>query len=113
MSTPPHFEQGDGLLLVDPQNDFCPGGSLAVIDGDAVMPVLSAWAAAAEGQGIPIFVSRDWHPSKTKHFKEFGGNWPSHCVMGTSGAEFHPALRIPKAASIVSKGMGETEDAYS
>src|ERR1043166_9391843 len=98
MSTPPAFERGDGLLLVDPQNDFCPGGSLPVAAGDAVMPVLSAWAAAAERAGIPIVVSRDWHPPHTTHFKERGGVWPSHCVMGTPGADFHPDLHLPPSA---------------
>jgi len=113
MSAPPSFQVGDGLLLVDPQNDFCPGGSLAVADGDAVMPVLNAWATAAQRAGVPIFVSRDWHPPRTTHFKEYGGVWPAHCVMGTPGADFHPNLRVPPDAVIVSKGMGETEDAYS
>ena len=113
MSTPPSFEPGDGLLLVDPQVDFCPGGSLPVAGGDLVMPVLSAWAAAAEQAGVPIFVSRDWHPTKTTHFKDYGGVWPPHCVMGTHGAEFHPDLHVPRTATIVSKGMGEAEDAYS
>ena len=113
MSTPPSFQVGDGLLLVDPQNDFCPGGSLAVAEGDAVMPVLNAWAIAAQHAGVPIFVSRDWHPPRTTHFKDYGGVWPAHCVMNTRGAEFHPDLRLPAEAVIVSKGMGETEDAYS
>src|SRR5262245_18381931 len=109
----PRFEPGDGLLLVDPQNDFCPGGSLPVAEGDAIMLVLSNWAAAAERVGAPIFLSRDWHPARTTHFIEFGGVWPPHCVMGTRGAEFHPDLRIPPSATVVSKGMGEAEDAYS
>jgi nicotinamidase/pyrazinamidase len=113
MSSPPAFRAGDGLLMVDPQNDFCPGGSLAVAEGDAVMPVLSTWAEAAERAGIPIFVSRDWHPQRTIHFQEYGGVWPPHCVMNTPGAEFHADLRLPASARIVSKGMGETEDAYS
>jgi nicotinamidase/pyrazinamidase len=113
MSTPPRFDAGDGLLIVDPQNDFCPGGSLAVADGDLVMPVLSDWAAAAERLGVPVFVSRDWHPARTTHFKEFGGIWPPHCVIGTRGAEFHPDLKLPATATVVSKGMGEHEDAYS
>jgi nicotinamidase/pyrazinamidase len=77
------------------------------------MPVLSAWAAAAARAGAPVFVSRDWHPSKTTHFKEFGGIWPPHCVMGTPGAEFHADLQVPDTAVVVSKGMGEAEDAYS
>jgi nicotinamidase/pyrazinamidase len=113
MSSSPSFRVGDGLLLVDPQNDFCPGGSLAVADGDAVMPVLSTWADAAERAGIPIFVSRDWHPPRTTHFKEYGGVWPPHCIMATRGAEFHRDLRLPANVTVVSKGMGESEDAYS
>jgi nicotinamidase/pyrazinamidase len=113
MSEIPPFQAGDGLLLVDPQNDFCPGGSLAVAEGDAVMPVLSAWAAAATRAGVPVFVSRDWHPPNTTHFRDWGGVWPPHCVMGTRGAEFHPDLRVPPGAIVVSKGMGATEDAYS
>src|SRR5438132_588335 len=113
MSTVPSFRVGDGLLLVDPQNDFCPGGSLGVTEGDAVMPILSDWATAAESAGVPVFVSRDWHPPHTTHFKQYGGVWPPHCVMGTHGAEFHPDLHLPPGAVVVSKGMGETEDAYS
>jgi nicotinamidase/pyrazinamidase len=109
----PELRAGEAVLLVDPQNDFCPGGSLPVADGDAVIPVLNAWAEAAERAGAPLFVSRDWHPPRTTHFKDFGGVWPPHCVAGTRGAEFHPDLRLPPSATIVSKGMGETEDAYS
>jgi nicotinamidase/pyrazinamidase len=109
----PALEPGDALLVVDPQNDFCPGGSLAVPDGDAVMPVLNAWLEAADRAHAPIFISRDWHPPRTTHFAEFGGVWPPHCVAGTRGAEFHPALNVPPAAVIISQGMGETEDAYS
>ena len=112
-ANPPTFTKGDGLLLVDPQNDFCPGGSLAVAGGDEVMPVLNVWSAAAERANIPIFVSRDWHPPRTSHFKEFGGAWPPHCVMGSHGAEFHTDFHLPTRATVVSKGMGETEDAYS
>lgn len=107
------FSAGDALLLVDPQNDFCPNGALGVAEGDQVMPVLSEWAAAAEAAGVPIFVSRDWHPPRTTHFKQYGGVWPPHCVQGTPGGEFHPSLRLPASVVIVSKGMGETEDAYS
>jgi nicotinamidase/pyrazinamidase len=113
MSTAPSFQVGDGLLLVDPQNDFCPGGSLAVADGDAVIPVLNVWVSAAQRADVPVFVSRDWHPPRTTHFKEYGGVWPPHCVMDTRGAEFHPDLRLTSDAVVVSKGMGETEDAYS
>jgi nicotinamidase/pyrazinamidase len=109
----PAFEPGDAVLLVDPQNDFCPGGSLAVAEGHRVMEVLNAWAAEASRAGAPVFVSRDWHPPKTTHFQEHGGAWPPHCVTGTPGAEFHADLRLPNEAIVVSKGMGDTEDAYS
>jgi nicotinamidase/pyrazinamidase len=77
------------------------------------MPVLNEWITAAERAGVPIFVSRDWHPARTTHFKDYGGVWPAHCVMGTRGAEFHPDLHLTSDAIVVSKGMGETEDAYS
>src|SRR5437867_9649505 len=112
MLIPPSFQVGDALLLVDPQNDFCPGGSLPVAEGDRIMPVLNAWADAAAKRGVPIFVSRDWHPARTTHFKDQGGVWPPHCVMDTRGAEFHADLRLPNGAVVVSKGMGATEDAY-
>jgi nicotinamidase/pyrazinamidase len=109
----PAFEPGDAVLLVDPQNDFCSGGSLPVPEGERVMPVLTAWAAEAARAGIPVFVSRDWHPLRTTHFREFGGAWPPHCVAGTPGAEFHPDLRLPEGVIVVSGGTGETEDGYS
>lgn len=113
MATPVEFVAGDALLLVDLQNDFCPGGSLGVAEGDRVMPVLNAWAAAAHAAHVPIFVTRDWHPARTTHFKEFGGVWPPHCLMHTHGSEFHPDLHLPPDVRIVSKGMGDHEDAYS
>jgi nicotinamidase/pyrazinamidase len=109
----PEFRSGDALLLVDPQNDFCPGGSLGVPDGDAVMPVLNAWAEAAERARLPIFVTRDWHPPRTTHFRKYGGVWPEHCIAGTPGAEFHPDFKLPPRATVISKGMSEDEDAYS
>jgi nicotinamidase/pyrazinamidase len=112
-ATPPRFAPFDALLLVDLQNDFCPGGALSVTDAHHVIPVLNNWAAAAHRARIPIFVSRDWHPRRTSHFQEFGGVWPAHCVMHTPGAEFHPDLRLPADIHVVSKGMGEAEDAYS
>jgi nicotinamidase/pyrazinamidase len=113
MATPVEFEAGDALLLVDLQNDFCPGGSLGVADGHRVMPVLNAWAAAAHAAHVPVFATRDLHPATTTHFKAFGGVWPPHCIMDTRGSEFHPELRLPADVRVLSKGMGDTEDAYS
>ena len=103
----------DALLVVDVQNDFCPGGGLAVPKGDEVVPVLNTVIEKFAAAGAPVFATRDWHPEKTKHFKADGGMWPPHCVQGTGGAEFHPRLRLPPSVEIVSKGMDPEEDAYS
>jgi nicotinamidase/pyrazinamidase len=103
----------DALIVVDVQNDFCPGGSLAVPAGDEVAPVLTRYAARFAERGAPVFASRDWHPARTKHFAAWGGAWPPHCVQGTRGAEFHPALALPAGTEIVSKGMDPEADAYS
>jgi nicotinamidase/pyrazinamidase len=103
----------DALVIVDVQNDFCPGGALGVPHGDAVVPVLNRYAERFAAAGAPVFASRDWHPARTSHFKAYGGVWPPHCVQGTPGAEFHGALTLPAGTAIVSKGMDPSEDAYS
>jgi nicotinamidase/pyrazinamidase len=103
----------DALIVVDVQNDFCPGGSLAVPGGDAVVPVLNAYMEQARAAGVPIFASRDWHPPHTRHFQAEGGPWPPHCVQGTRGAEFHPQLHLPQGTTVVSKGMSERDEGYS
>lgn len=103
----------DALVIVDVQNDFCPGGALGVRGGDEVVPVLNRYAERFAAVGAPVFASRDWHPSHTRHFKEGGGPWPPHCVRDTPGAAFHPDLRLPAGTEIVSKGMDPSEDAYS
>jgi nicotinamidase/pyrazinamidase len=103
----------DALLVVDVQNDFCPGGSLAVADGDTVVPILNQYMERAATAGIPIFASRDWHPAQTAHFSAYGGRWPPHCVQGTSGAAFHPDLRLPAGTVVVSKGMNPVDEGYS
>ena len=103
----------DALVVIDVQNDFCPGGALAVSDGDAVVPILNRYIARFDAVEAPIFVTRDWHPAKTRHFQAYGGTWPPHCVQGTPGAAFHPDLTVPTDAVIVSKGMDPEGDAYS
>lgn len=101
------------LLIVDVQNDFCPGGALPVPRGDEVVSVLNRAIATAQREGWPVIASRDWHPRLTSHFKEFGGTWPVHCVQGTRGAEFHPQLKLPPDAIVISKGTRPDEDSYS
>lgn len=103
----------DALILVDVQNDFCPGGALAVKDGDQVVPVLNRYIDQFRKANLPIFATRDWHPEKTTHFKSGGGPWPPHCIQGSKGAQFHPDLKLPADALIVSAGMGADEDGYS
>jgi nicotinamidase/pyrazinamidase len=103
----------DALVVVDLQNDFCPGGALAVRDGDAIVPVVNRYLERFVSAGAPVFLTRDWHPPVTTHFQAYGGVWPPHCVQGTRGAEFHPGLKLPAGAEIVSKGMDPTRDSYS
>lgn len=101
------------LLIVDVQNDFCPGGALAVQDGDRIVPILNQYIGIFSQKKLPLIASRDWHPLKTTHFKEFGGLWPAHCVQNTNGAAFHPQLKWPAGTIVVSKGMDPEADSYS
>ena len=100
------------LIVVDVQNDFCPGGALAVAHGDEVVEPLNEQIDEFLERGAPVYKSRDWHPATTKHFQAYGGTWPVHCVQNTKGAEFHPALRDDPRITVVSKGLGDT-DCYS
>lgn len=103
----------DALIVVDVQNCFCPGGSLAVQDGDKVVPVINRLE--------PLFAhrvfTRDWHPpnhvsfSATPEFRDL--SWPAHCVQGTEGAAFHPDLQVPADALVASKGVDPAQEAYS
>ncbi|MCM8792549.1 MAG: isochorismatase family protein, partial [Candidatus Omnitrophica bacterium] len=101
------------LLIVDLQNDFCPGGRLAVPRGDKIVPIINKYIKLFSKNKLPIFASRDWHPKRTTHFKKFGGLWPVHCVQNTKGAQFHPKLRLPQETIIISKGMSPQKDSYS
>ena len=102
-----------GLLIVDVQNDFCPGGALAVKNGDRVVPRLNKTIAAFSKAVLPIFFTRDWHPTNHISFRDQGGIWPPHCIQGTIGAGFHPDLAIPSGATIISKGDKPNTEAYS
>ncbi len=103
----------DALIIVDVQNDFCPGGSLAVEGGDLVAPTLSVVATRFRIKGARIFATQDWHPEGHSSFKDHGGPWPPHCVQGSHGAELHKDLRLPVGTSIVRKGADKSVDAYS
>ncbi len=107
------LRQGDAVVAVDVQNDFCPGGALAVPDGDAVVAVLNRWMAAASEAGLPVIASRDRHPADHCSFTEQGGPWPPHCIRATEGAAFHPELDLPDDTIVVSKGESSERDQYS
>ena len=101
------------LIVVDVQNDFCPGGKLGVRGGDKVVKPLNKYIQAFRSSELPVFATRDWHPEKTKHFKEFGGLWPMHCVQKTRGAAFRKDLKLPSETLILSKGMNPKKEGYS
>jgi nicotinamidase/pyrazinamidase len=113
----------DALIVVDVQNDFCPGGALAVPDGDAVIPVIQAIADRFQH----ILLTQDWHPAghcsfassrsgrKPFDLDPISGErlWPDHCVQGTQGAEIHAGLHLQRAELIVRKGFRQEMDSYS
>ncbi len=103
----------DGLLIVDVQNDFFPGGALPVKGDRGVIPVLNRWIEAATTGGAAIIASRDWHPPGHSSFQGSGGPWPEHCVQGTAGAAYCPELQLPPDALVVSKGQHPDRDSYS
>lgn len=104
---------GDALLVVDVQNDFLPGGSLAVPDGDAVVPVLNRCIALFSAKQLPVFASRDWHPPNHCSFRAQGGPWPPHCVAGSPGAAFASELALSPGSTVISKADTPGRDAYS
>lgn len=115
----------DVLIVIDVQNDFCPGGALAVADGDAVVPVVNRLAR----RFAHVLLTQDWHPREHRSFASahagrqpfesvsmpYGEQtlWPDHCVQGTAGAAFHPALDIPHAELVIRKGYRREIDSYS
>jgi nicotinamidase/pyrazinamidase len=107
------MQERDALIIIDVQNDFCPGGALPVTDGDRVVPDLNRYIEKFAREKLPIFATRDWHPEKTIHFKAQGGLWPPHCIQGSKGAEFRADLALPEDAVIVSAGMAPDEEGYS
>jgi nicotinamidase/pyrazinamidase len=99
----------DALIIVDVQNDFCPGGALAVPGGDEVIPVIN-WLIQKRWLSV---ATMDWHPTEHASFESRGGPWPKHCVQDTSGAALHPALDAAKVQIVITKGSHPDHDAYS
>lgn len=118
------MQDTDVLVLIDIQNDFCPGGALAVADGDAVVPVANALVRRFRH----VVLTQDWHAPDHASFAsrhglapfsevrlEYGQQtlWPDHCVQGTAGAGFHPGLEATKAELVIRKGFRPAIDSYS
>lgn len=99
----------DALIVVDAQNDFLPGGSLPVADGNRIFEPIN--------RIMPLFsyvvATRDWHPHVHPHFEEHGGPWPYHCVQHTHGAELSPKLHVDEIDELLSKGMHTHSHGYS
>lgn len=97
------------LILVDIQNDFCPGGALAVSEGDRIVPIVNRLMSK-----LPLVIStQDWHPADHVSFKARGGPWPPHCVQGSRGAELHPGLKTDTIAHYFRKASAPDKDDYS
>ena len=109
----PRLRSTDALIIVDVQNDFCPGGALPIEEGDRVVPLLNRWIEAARKAGARIVVTRDWHPGGHVSFHERGGPWPAHCIQGSRGAELRSDLNLPKDFLMISKGTTPDRDDYS
>ncbi len=103
------LDEHDALIVVDPQNDFCPGGSLAVPEGDTIFPAVNR----AMPRFRHVLATQDWHPPEHRYFQEYGGPWPYHCLQGTRGAEFHPGLDASGIQEVVQKGIDPNLDGYS
>lgn len=99
------------LVVVDVQNDFCPGGALGVPRGDEVVAVLNEWVDSFAAARRPVVYTQDWHPEGHVSFREHGGPWPVHCVQGTQGAAFHPGLVV--RGTVFRKGFDRDREAYS
>jgi len=107
------IQNGDALLIIDMQNDFLPGGSLAVSGGEQVIPVINTAIQKFNSRGNPVFLTRDWHPADHCSFVDQGGPWPVHCVASSRGAEFSASLLLPDKFEVVATGYLRENAGYS
>ena len=106
-------DRHSALLLVDPQNDFFPGGAMGMPEGTNLVPIINTYIKHFTRQGWPILATRDWHAPNHSSFTEQGGPWPTHCVQGSRGAQFHSDLVMPPGMMVISKGTDPKKDARS
>src|SRR3954451_6933665 len=102
---------GEALLIVDFQNDFMPGGALAVPEGDSIADRINELAGS--GRYDLVIATRDWHPEDHGSFVARGGRWPVHCVADSPGAQLHPALNQAAIHKIIDKGINAETEGYS
>ena len=107
------LESGDVLIITDMQNCFLPGGSLPVTEGDSIVGPLNTALDVFAQAGLPVIVTRDWHPPDHCSFRVRGGPWPVHCVQETDDAAFSPRLRIPSKPIVISKAVDPDKEQYS
>lgn len=103
----------DALLIADIQNDFLPGGALGIDGGDTIIPVLLGYIRRFHTRHLPIFLTRDWHPSNHCSFRSQGGQWPAHCVAGSPGSLPPQAFDAPASAVTIYKAIDQDQEAYS
>jgi nicotinamidase/pyrazinamidase len=101
----------EALIIVDFQNDFTPGGALAVRDGDRIAERVNE--LAADPRFELVVATRDWHPPDHGSFEERGGPWPVHCVQGSAGAQLHPSLEQEHVDVVIDKGTDPETEGYS
>ncbi len=107
------LKHADALLIADVQNDFLPGGALGISGGDEILPVLLSYIRRFQSEGLPIFLTRDWHPVDHCSFRRQGGPWPVHCVAGSHGSLPPPSFQAPSSAVIIHKAIDANQEAYS
>ncbi len=106
-------DRQSALLLVDPQNDFFPGGAMGLQEDTNLIPIINAYIQHFSRNGWPILATRDWHPPNHCSFIEQGGPHPTHCVQGSRGAQFHSNLVMPPGMMVISKGTDPKKDSGS
>lgn len=107
------LKPGDALIITDIQNDFLPGGALAISGSADILSILLAYVKQFQSRRLPLFFTRDWHPENHCSFHQRGGPWPVHCVAGSPGSLPPPAFETPAVAVIIYKAIDTDEEAYS
>lgn len=107
------LQEDDLLLIIDLQNDFLPGGALAIPQGGEIIPILNQYIRSFQKHRLPIFMTRDWHPPDHLSFKAQGGPWPRHCIAESTGAAFSENLLYPAETQVFSTGTETDAPGYS